>query len=87
MLRPEAAEATQGGIYLPETAQKKPQFATVIAVGPGKLGDKGVYLAPDLAEGDRVVFAKYGGTEVSVDGEELIVIDCGLIYGKIVDDA
>jgi chaperonin GroES len=87
LLRPEAAEATQGGIILPETAQKKPQFATVVAVGPGKLSKDGAFLTPDLAEGDRVVFAKYGGTEVTVDGEELLIMDCGLIYGKVAAEA
>lgn len=70
----EGEEKTSGGILLPQTAKEKPQEAEVVAVGPGKLLDDGKRAALEVREGDRVVFAKYAGTEVKTQGEEYLVI-------------
>ncbi len=71
----EQEEKTSGGILLPQTANKeKPQEGEVLAVGPGKLLDNGEYGKMSVREGDRVVFAKYAGTEVKLQGEEVLVI-------------
>lgn len=86
LVRPDEAESTQGGIYLPESAKKKPQFGIVVAVGEGRRLDNGSLVAPDVKEGDHVMFAKYGGTEIKSDGEELIIIDADMIYATLEDD-
>ena len=70
----EAEEKTQGGIFLTANAQEKPQVAEVIAVGPGKVGDDGVRTPVELKVGDRVIAAKYSGTEVKIDGKEYTII-------------
>jgi len=70
----EQEEKTSGGILLPATAKEKPQEAEVLAVGPGKLLDDGKRSAMEVREGDRVVFAKYAGTEIKSQGEEVLVI-------------
>jgi chaperonin GroES len=70
----EEAEQTRGGLYIPDTAKEKPQQGKVIAVGPGKLSDQGERLAPDLKVGDTVLYGKYSGTEVTVDGEEYLIL-------------
>lgn len=70
----EGEEKTSGGILLPQTAKEKPQEAEVLAVGPGKLLEDGKRAPMDVREGDRVVFAKYAGTEIKSNGEELLVI-------------
>jgi chaperonin GroES len=70
----EKEEMTKSGIYLPDTAKEKPQEGEVIAVGPGKLSDDGKRIAMDLKVGDTVIYAKYGGTEIKVDDEELIIL-------------
>lgn len=67
-------EVTKSGIVIPDTAKEKPQEGTVIAVGSGRLLDNGDRAALDLREGDRVLFAKYGGTEFKLDGEEYLVL-------------
>jgi len=67
-------EVTKGGIYLPDTAKEKPQEGEVIAVGPGRLNDEGKRIAMDVKVGDRVIYAKYGGTEIKVDNEDLIIL-------------
>lgn len=67
-------EKTSGGILLPSTAKEKPQEAEVLAVGPGKLLENGNRIAMDVRVGDRVVFAKYAGTEIKTQGEEVLVI-------------
>ncbi len=72
--RLEQDEKTAGGIFLPETAKEKPQQGKVVAVGPGKLLDSGERAAMSVKKGDIVVFAKYGGSEVELDGKELIVM-------------
>jgi len=70
----EKEEKTKGGIFLPDTAKEKPQEGKVLAVGPGKLSDEGKRIPMDLAVGDIVIFAKYGGTEIKEGDEELILL-------------
>ena len=67
-------EVTKSGIVIPDTAKEKPQEGTVIAVGSGRLLENGDRAAIELREGDRVLFAKYGGTEFKLDGEEYLVL-------------
>jgi chaperonin GroES len=67
-------EVTKSGIVIPDTAKEKPQEGTVIAVGSGRLLDNGDRAVIDVREGDRVLFAKYGGTEFKLDGEEYLVL-------------
>jgi chaperonin GroES len=67
-------EATPSGIVIPDTAKETPQEGTVVAAGPGKLTDSGDHLPPQVHEGDRVLFVKYGGTEFVLEGEELLVL-------------
>lgn len=67
-------EVTKSGIVIPDTAKEKPQEGTVIAIGSGRLLDNGERVPLDLREGDRVLFAKYGGTEFKLDGEEYLVL-------------
>ncbi|MFH0942455.1 MAG: co-chaperone GroES [Chloroflexota bacterium] len=75
VVRPiEREQKTKGGIILPDTAKEKPQEGEVIAVGPGKLSDDGNRIAMDVKVGDRVIYAKYGGTEIRLDDEELIIL-------------
>ena len=72
----EEEETTQSGIVLPDTAKEKPQKGTVIAVGDGAWDEDGEKRIPlDVAEGDEVLYSKYGGTEVKVDGDELLVMN------------
>jgi chaperonin GroES len=70
----EAEEKTKGGIILPDTAKDKPQEGEVIAVGPGRVLDNGNRQAPEVKVGDRVIYSKYGGTEVKIEEEEYLVI-------------
>lgn len=70
----EREEKTKSGIYLPDTAKEKPQEGEVLAVGPGKLTDDGKRVPLDLKVGDRVIYAKYGGTEIKVDDQDLIIL-------------
>ncbi len=70
----EGEERTKGGIVLPDTAKEKPQEGEVKAVGSGRVLENGTKLAPEVKVGDIVVFAKYGGTEVKVNGEELLIL-------------
>jgi chaperonin GroES len=65
---------TKGGIFLPDTAKEKPQEGKVLAVGPGKMTDEGKRLPMDVAVGDIVIFAKYGGSEIKEDDQELIIL-------------
>ena len=64
----------RGGLYIPDTAKEKPQEGEVLAVGNGKLLDNGTRISIDLSAGDRVLFGKYAGTEVKLDGEELLIL-------------
>ncbi|MFP5298857.1 MAG: co-chaperone GroES [Actinomycetota bacterium] len=75
LVRPEEGEETTiSGIVIPDTAKEKPQQGTVLAVGPGKRSDTGDLIPMDVKEGDRVMYSKYGGTEIKVDGEELLIL-------------
>jgi len=76
----EEEEKTPGGIILPDTAKKKPQEGVVVAVGPGKLLEDGSRAPVAVKEGQRVVYAKYGGTEVTVDGEDYVILSEDQIY-------
>jgi chaperonin GroES len=67
-------EVTKGGIYLPDTAKEKPQEGEVIAVGPGRMTDDGKRIAMDVKVGDRVIYSKYGGSEIKVDDVEMIIL-------------
>ena len=67
-------EITKGGIVLPDTAKEKPQEGKIIAVGPGKLNDEGKRQAMEVKKGDKVMYAKYAGTEIKLDGEELLIL-------------
>ncbi len=67
-------ERTAGGIYLPDTAKERPQQGKVVAVGPGRLNDKGERVAMTVKAGDRVVYSKYAGTEVEFDREEYLIL-------------
>jgi chaperonin GroES len=70
----EKEEVTKGGIVLPDTAREKPQEGKILAVGPGRLSDDGKRLAMDVSVGDIVIYAKYGGTEIKIDDEELVIL-------------
>ena len=70
VLRVKSEKKTAGGIYIPDTAKEKPQEGKVIAVGPGKVGDDGKRTVPDVKAGNRVLFSKYAGTEIKIDGIE-----------------
>jgi chaperonin GroES len=70
----EREEVTTSGIYLPDTAKEKPQEGRVQAVGPGRLLDSGERAPMELKEGDRVLFAKYAGTEFKLEGEDLLIL-------------
>jgi len=70
----EREEVTKGGIVLPDTAKEKPQEGKVLAVGPGRLSEDGKRIAMDVKVGDRVIYAKYGGTEIKIDDEELVIL-------------
>jgi len=70
----EREEVTRGGIVVPDTAKEKPQEGKVLAVGDGRLSEDGKRIPLDVKVGDIVIFAKYGGTEVKIDGEELIIL-------------
>lgn len=76
-------EKTKSGLYVPDTAKEKPQEADVLAVGPGALTDDGKRLPIDVAVGDKVIFSKYAGTEVKLDGEEYLVLSSRDILAKI----
>ena len=77
---------TAGGIIIPDTAKEKPMQGEVIAVGPGARNEKGEVVPPDVKAGDRVLFGKWSGTEVKIDGEELLIMKendiLGVIEGK-----
>ncbi len=70
----EREEVTKGGIVLPDTAKEKPQEGKVLAVGPGRLSEDGKRIAMDVKVGDVVIYTKYGGTEIKIDDEELVIL-------------
>ena len=72
--RVEEEEKTKGGIIIPDTAKEKPSEGEVVSAGPGARGEDGTVTPLDVKVGDRVLFSKYGGTEVKIDGEDLIIL-------------
>jgi chaperonin GroES len=70
----EQEDVTAGGIVLPETAKEKPQKGKVLSVGPGERDDDGKHIAMDVSEGDTVLFAKYSGTEIKIEGKKLLIL-------------
>lgn len=81
--RLEEKESMQGGIIIPDTAKEKPQQAEVIAVGNGKLLEDGKRAAPDVKAGDRILFGKYSGAEVKIEGEEYLILREDEILGVL----
>ena len=79
----EQEEVTSGGIVLPETAKEKPQQGKVLAAGPGARDDDGKRIAMDVKVGDKVLYAKYGGTEFKMDGKKLLILRESDILGTI----
>jgi len=70
----EESEQMRGGLYIPDTAKEKPSQGEVVAVGPGKLSDEGTRIAMDVKVGDKVLYGKYSGTDVSVGGDEYLIL-------------
>ena len=81
--RLEEEETTAGGIIIPDSAKEKPAEGEIVAVGPGKMNDAGERVAMDVKEGDRVLFSKYGGTDVKLDGEDYLIMREDDILGVI----
>ena len=81
--RVDAEEKTKGGIIIPDTAQEKPQEGEVMAVGPGARDEAGKLVPPDVKAGDRVLFGKWSGTEVRIDGEDLLIMKEADIMGVL----
>lgn len=79
----DAEDKTASGIYLPDSAKKKPQEGKVVAVGDGRVLDNGNRNKLTVKPGDRVLFSKYGGNEVTIDGEELTILDEDQIYAVL----
>ncbi|MBE3097263.1 MAG: co-chaperone GroES [Planctomycetes bacterium] len=79
----EAESKTKGGIVLPDTAKEKPQKGTVISVGPGRVADDGKRIPPTVKKGDKVIYAKYGGSEIDVDGKEYMILRESDVLAKI----
>jgi chaperonin GroES len=80
----EAEETTASGLVIPDTAKEKPQQGTVLAVGPGRRSEQTGEIIPlGLAEGDTVVFSKYGGTEITVEGEDVLILNARDVLAKV----
>ena len=79
----EEEEITAGGIVLPETAKEKPQKGTALAVGPGERNEKGEYMPLEVKAGDKVLFAKYSGTEIKYDGKKLLIMRESDVLAKL----
>ncbi len=86
VVRPgDAEETTASGLVIPDTAKEKPQQGEVLAVGPGRRSDDtGEIIPMDVAVGDTVVYSKYGGTEITVDGEDLLILNARDVLAKVV---
>jgi len=76
-------EKTKGGIIIPDTAKEKPQEGEVISVGPGARDESGKYIVPDVKAGDRILFGKWSGTEVKIEGEDLLIMKESDILGVL----
>jgi chaperonin GroES len=85
--RIDAEEKSAGGIIIPDSAQEKPQQGEVVAVGPGARGDDNELIPMDVKAGDRVLFGKWSGTEVKIDGEDLLIMKESDIMGVLEDNA
>jgi chaperonin GroES len=85
--RVEEEEKTKGGIIIPDTAKEKPMEGEVVSVGPGARGEDGAIQPMDLKAGDRVLFGKWSGTEIKLDGEDLIIMKESDVMGVISRDA
>jgi chaperonin GroES len=70
----EEDEQMRGGLYIPDTAKEKPQQGKIVALGPGKLSDEGTRVEPDVEMGQTVLYGKYSGTDVTIDGEEFLIL-------------
>ena len=81
--RVEEESKTKGGIIIPDTAKEKPQEGEVVAVGPGSRDEDGKYIAMDLKAGDRILFGKWSGTEVKLEGEDLIIMKESDVLGVL----
>ena len=81
--RLDSEEKTKGGIIIPDTAKEKPSEGVVVAVGPGARDESGKIIAPDVKAGDRILFGKWSGTEVKLDGEDLLIMKESDIMGVI----
>ena len=81
--RIDAEEKTKGGIIIPDTAKEKPQEGEVVAVGPGARDDNGKVQPLDVKKGDRILFGKWSGTEVKIDGEDLLIMKESDILGVV----
>jgi len=81
--RVDSDEKSKGGIIIPDTAKEKPSQGEIVAVGPGARDDGGKIITPDVKAGDRVLFGKWSGTEVTLDGEELLIMKESDIMGVI----
>ena len=81
--RLDSEEKTKGGIIIPDTAKEKPSEGVIVSVGPGARDDSGKIIAPDVKAGDRVLFGKWSGTEVKLDGEDLLIMKESDIMGII----
>jgi chaperonin GroES len=79
----EAETTTASGIVIPDTAKEKPQEGTVLAVGPGRVDDNGNRVPLDVAEGDVVIYSKYGGTEVKYSGQEYLILSARDVLAKV----
>ena len=81
LVQPSEAESqTSGGIYIPDSAKQKPQGGEVVATGPGRVLEDGTRAAVSVAVGDKVIYSKYGGTELKLDGQEYMILDEDQIY-------
>ena len=81
----EESESMRGGLYIPDTAKEKPTQGAVIAVGPGARGEDGKIVALELKKGDRVLFGKWSGTEVKIDGAELLIMKESDVMGVLAE--
>ncbi|HEX3425689.1 MAG TPA: co-chaperone GroES [Acidimicrobiales bacterium] len=80
----EAEEKTASGLVIPDTAKEKPQQGEVLAVGPGRRADTGELIPLDIVVGDTIVYSKYGGTEIVVEGEDLLILTSRDVLAKVV---
>ena len=79
----EESETMRGGLYIPDTAKEKPQQGEVVAVGPGRTTEQGQLVAPTLKAGDKVLYGKYSGTEVTIEGESVLILRESDVLAKL----